>query len=131
MTPERRRWAVEFLTKIWMLSIARACLAAGLINDVFQIAELAQDFDFALNEQCHHCGWCDLYKPFVAAGKPVLHLEFADNEGFCGAGSQPIALICKDLRAAGLRTFNTLKRQASSKLDKGDAPEMCPAGKGE
>ncbi len=103
------------------------CLSIGLINDVFQIGELAGDFDFALNEQCHHCGWCDLYKPFVAAGKPVLHLEFADNEGFCGPGSEPIGAICKAARELGLSTFNTQKRQASSKLDGPDKPEMCPA----
>jgi hypothetical protein len=103
------------------------CLAIGLINDVFQIGELAGDFDFALNEQCHHCGWCDLYKPFVAAGKPVLHLEFADNEGFCGPGSAPVSTICEATRKLGLSTFNTQKRQASSKLDRQDRPEMCPA----
>lgn len=103
-----------------------ACLSIGLINDVFQIAELANDFDFALNEQCHHCGWCDLYKPFTAAGKPVLHLEFADNEGFCGPGAAQIGDICRATAAAGLTTFNTMKRQASSKLGSGDKPEYCP-----
>lgn len=103
-----------------------ACLAIGLINDVFQIAELAGDFDFALNEQCHHCGWCDLYKPFAAAGKTVLHLEFADNEGFCGPGSAEIGDICRATAAAGLATFATVKRLASSKLGSGDRPEYCP-----
>lgn len=103
------------------------CLAVGLINDVFQIGELSGDFDFALNEQCHHCGWCDLYKPFVEAGKPVLHLEFADNEGFCGPGSAPVSTICAATGKLGLSTFNTQKRQASSKLDRRDEPEHCLA----
>lgn len=103
----------------------RQCLSIGLINDVFQIGELAADFDFALNEQCHHCGWCDLYRPFVAAGKPVMHLEFADNEGFCKPGSEPIANICGAIRRQGLTTFSTIRRQASSKLHHSDRPERC------
>ncbi len=101
------------------------CMGIGLLNDVFQIPELAQEFDFALNEQCHHCGWCDLYKPFVAAGKPVLHLEFHDNEGFCKPGSAPIAEICTAVKGMGLTTFSTVKRQASSKLHMPDKPETC------
>ena len=103
------------------------CLSIGLINDVFQINELAADFDFALNEQCHHCGWCDLYRPFVDAGKPVLHLEFEDNEGFCKPGSAPIEAICRDIASMGLTTFSTVKRAASSKLHTGDRPSSCRA----
>lgn len=101
------------------------CMGIGLLNDVFQIPDLVGDFDFALNEQCHHCGWCDLYKPLVAAEKPVLHLEFHDNEGFCKPGSEPIAEICTAVRSMGLTTFSTVKRQASSKLHVPDAPETC------
>lgn len=101
------------------------CLSIGLINDVFQIAELAGDFDFALNEQCHHCGWCDLYAPFAAAGKPVLHLEFRDNEGFCKAGSPPMIDICAANAAPSRVTFSSLKREASSKLHELDEPQTC------
>ena len=101
------------------------CLAIGLINDVFQIGELADAFDFALNEQCHHCGWCDLYRPFVEADKPVLHLEFDDNEGFCRPGSPPMADICAANRDPARRTFSSLKRAASSKLHLPDRPQVC------
>lgn len=101
------------------------CMGIGLLNDVFQIPDLADDFDFALNEQCHHCGWCDLYQPFVGADKPVLHLEFRDNEGFCKPGSAPIADICSAVKGMGLSTFNTLKKDASSRLHHSDKPETC------
>ncbi len=101
------------------------CLAIGLINDVFQIDALAADFDFALNEQCHHCGWCDLYAPFAAAGKPVLHLEFDDNEGFCGTGAPKLADICAANAEPARRTFSSQKRAASSKLHHLDAPQAC------
>lgn len=102
-----------------------ACLGIGLINDVFQITDLAPDFDFAINEQCHHCGWCDLYAPFVAAGKPVFHIEFDDNEGFCRGGTTPIRKICSDIKTQRLTTFSTVKRLASSKLHTADAPRTC------
>lgn len=102
------------------------CLSIGLLNDVFQIHELHGAFDFALNEQCHHCGWCDLYKPFTSANKTVLHLEFQDNEGFCAKGSTPIQRICRDVASQGLSSFSTIKRIASSKLHNGDQPEVCP-----
>ena len=101
------------------------CLAIGLINDVFQIKQLAEQFDFALNEQCHHCGWCDLYRPFVRANKPVLHLEFHDNEGFCKSGSPEMAEICKANQTADRTTFSSLKRAASSKLHLPDRPQTC------
>jgi hypothetical protein len=103
----------------------RQCLSIGIINDVFQLSELASDFDFALNEQCHHCGWCDLYRPLVDAGKSVLHLEFADNEDFCKPGSAPIENICRDTAHQGLTTFSTIKRAASSKLHLPDEPQKC------
>ena len=101
------------------------CLAIGLVNDVFQIEQLADQFDFALNEQCHHCGWCDLYRPFVRANKPVLHLEFHDNEGFCKSGSPSMTEICKANRTADRTTFSSLKRAASSKLHLPDRPQTC------
>jgi ABC-type nitrate/sulfonate/bicarbonate transport system permease component len=40
-----RRWAVEFLTKIWMLSIARACLAAGLSRRAWYRKDQAKEVD--------------------------------------------------------------------------------------
>lgn len=40
-----RRWAVEFLTKIWMLSIARACLAAGLSRRAWYRADRKEEVD--------------------------------------------------------------------------------------
>ncbi|HZJ26304.1 MAG TPA: endo alpha-1,4 polygalactosaminidase [Acidimicrobiia bacterium] len=63
-------------------------LAVGLKNDLDQIPELVDDFDFAVNEQCHEFDECDLVTPFLDAGKPVFNAEYAteliDNpDGVC------------------------------------------------
>jgi putative transposase len=40
-----RRWAVEFLTKIWMLSVARACQASGLSRRAWYRKDQAKEVD--------------------------------------------------------------------------------------
>lgn len=52
-------------------------LAVGLKNDLEQIAELVDDFDFSVNEQCHEFDECDALLPFIEAGKPVFNAEYA------------------------------------------------------
>jgi hypothetical protein len=60
-------------------------LGVGLKNDVDQAATLAPSFDFAINEQCVEYDECDPLKPFVNAGKAVLHVEYNESVGaFCG-----------------------------------------------
>ncbi|MFN8077615.1 MAG: endo alpha-1,4 polygalactosaminidase [Kineosporiaceae bacterium] len=60
-------------------------LAVGLKNDLDQVAALQPRFDFAVNEQCHQYDECELLRPFVAAGKPVLHVEYEQApSAFCG-----------------------------------------------
>ena len=52
-------------------------LAVGLKNDVDQVAALAADFDFAVNEQCHRYSECDREMPFVTLGRSVLNIEYS------------------------------------------------------
>ena len=52
-------------------------LAVALKNDLDQVPLLASSFDFAVNEQCVEHRECDRLTPFVKAGKPVLHVEYA------------------------------------------------------
>jgi hypothetical protein len=78
-------------------------LRVGLKNDTEQVAELARDFDFAVNEQCHALSECGVYAAFIQAGKPVFNAEyeadFVSNRN--GARDQ----LCAQARAAGLRTL--------------------------
>ncbi len=54
----------------------RRGLAIGLKNDLDQIPQLVQWFDFSVNEQCHQFHECDMLEPFVLANKPVLNIEY-------------------------------------------------------
>ncbi|MEV1154374.1 endo alpha-1,4 polygalactosaminidase [Micromonospora chokoriensis] len=59
-------------------------LSPGLVNDVPQIAALAPDFDFVVNEECVRLAQCAKLLPFADAGKPVFHVEYAGStDDFC------------------------------------------------
>jgi hypothetical protein len=51
-------------------------MTVGLKNDLDQVDDLVGDFDFAVNEECARFRECDALAPFVAEGKPVLHVEY-------------------------------------------------------
>jgi hypothetical protein len=85
-------------------------LAIGLKNDLDQAAALEPDFDFAVNEECVRYAECGALAPFVRAGKPVFHAEYA----------RPAATVCPVARRYGLVTI--VKRPA---LDAWRDP--CPA----
>jgi len=64
-------------------------LAVGLKNDLSQARQLVGDFDFAVNEECTGYDECGLLKPFVAAGKPVYHVEYTlPPRRFCAASER-------------------------------------------
>ncbi|MEV6690618.1 endo alpha-1,4 polygalactosaminidase [Micromonospora sp. NPDC051196] len=51
-------------------------LSPGLLGSLGQVAALAPDFDFAVDEECVRLKRCDKLLPFVDAGKPVFHVEY-------------------------------------------------------
>lgn len=59
-------------------------LSVGLKNDLDQVAELVDYFDFAVNEQCFEYNECHMLKPFTDQGKAILNAEYKaiwrDNE---------------------------------------------------
>lgn len=57
----------------------RRGLSVGLKNDLDQVNQLVEDFDFSVNEQCHEFDECDLLAPFTRAGKPVLNAEYEET----------------------------------------------------
>ena len=63
-------------------------LSVALKNDLDQIPDLVDDFDFAVNEECIRYGECDRYKPFTDAGKAVLHVEYEGPLDFCAESKQ-------------------------------------------
>ncbi|MFI9612024.1 endo alpha-1,4 polygalactosaminidase [Streptomyces sp. NPDC052023] len=64
-------------------------LSVGLKNDLAQIPQLLDDFDFAVNEECAQYGECARLAPFIAAGKAVFHVEYAEpTDRFCPAARE-------------------------------------------
>jgi hypothetical protein len=51
-------------------------LTIGLKNDLDQIDDLVDEFDFAVNESCVQYRECAALAPFTAQGKAVLHVEY-------------------------------------------------------
>jgi len=66
-------------------------LAIGLKNDLNQIPDLVNHFDFAINESCYDYDECSLLDPFIQADKPVLGIEY----------ELPVADFCDDANAKG------------------------------
>lgn len=65
---------------IWLAEQAHARgLSIGLKNDLDQIEDLVEVFDWALNEQCFEYDECDALLPFIEAGKAVFGVEYSGN----------------------------------------------------
>ncbi|HHH39041.1 MAG TPA: hypothetical protein ENK50_05640, partial [Sedimenticola sp.] len=66
----------------WLAAQAHARgLSVGLKNDLEQVAQLVDVFDWALNEQCFQYQECDLLLPFIEQGKAVFGVEYSDQPG--------------------------------------------------
>lgn len=87
----------------WLASEAHARgMGAALKNDDDQVAELVDDFDFSVAEECHFYDECDAYAPFLAQNKPVFNAEYATD----AADAEAIATtLCPKAEAAGTRTL--------------------------
>nr|WP_323379236.1 endo alpha-1,4 polygalactosaminidase [Streptomyces durbertensis] len=73
--PLTARHQLDFNRMLSRLARERG-LAVALKNDVDQVRELLDDFDFAVNEECAAYRECEKLKPFVDAGKAVFHVEY-------------------------------------------------------
>lgn len=87
-------------------------LAIGLKNDLSQIPQLVEWFDFAVNEECFQYGECGAMKPFTVRGKPVLSIEY-------GPFRQTANKVCPKATPLG---FSTLVKKLN--LDAGRV--ACP-----
>jgi endo-alpha-1,4-polygalactosaminidase (GH114 family) len=78
-------------------------LAVGLKNDLGQIPDLVGNFDFAINEECFTYDECGRLSPFIAAGKPVFHVEYTNTR----------REFCSTTEGLG---FNSVRKSASFSL---------------
>lgn len=84
---------------IWLATEAHnRGLSIGLKNDLDQIPQLLDHFDWALNEQCFQYEECDLLLPFVQAGKAVFGVEYeGELADFCPqANANQFSWLLKD-----------------------------------
>jgi len=62
----------------WLAAAAHARgMSIGLKNDLRQVEDLVDTFDWALNEECFQLNECTKLTPFIEAGKAVFHVEYA------------------------------------------------------
>lgn len=67
-------------------------LLIGLKNNLGQVGELVDNFDFSVNEQCHEYNECEALNVFIQQGKPVFNAEYKkdyvkdkeERERLCG-----------------------------------------------
>ncbi|CAG8979998.1 hypothetical protein HYALB_00005171 [Hymenoscyphus albidus] len=51
-------------------------MAMGMKNGLDMVTQLLDDMDFHVNESCLEFSECEKLVPFIAAGKPVFHIEY-------------------------------------------------------
>jgi hypothetical protein len=73
----RLRYADQLRYNRWLADAAHARgMSVALKNDVEQVGDLVDWFDFAVNEECVAYAECDALQRFLVAGKAVLHVEY-------------------------------------------------------
>ncbi len=90
----------------WLAEAAHARgLSIGLKNDLEQVQELVESFDWAINEQCFQYDECELLLPFIQAGKAVFGVEYSlATTAFCSqANSMNFDWLKKNLSLDGWR----------------------------
>jgi len=51
-----------------------------LKNDLDQVEDLLDYYDFSVNEQCFEYDECEMLVPFIDDGKPVLNAEYPEED---------------------------------------------------
>lgn len=90
----------------WLATEAHARgLSIGLKNDLDQIDELVEYFDWALNEQCWYYKECAMLVPFINAGKAVFGIEYVGTPSrFCPAlNAMQFSVLKKNLALNAFR----------------------------
>lgn len=82
----------------WLADEAHARgLSIGLKNDLDQIRDLVDWFDWALNEECASYDECGRLSPFTEGGKAAFHVEYVDRFAQADALADEICGVGPDL----------------------------------
>ncbi|UNI15646.1 hypothetical protein JDV02_002157 [Purpureocillium takamizusanense] len=106
---------VSFVTFL-QAEASRHNMSMGLKNAGGIIPQVLHLCDFSVNEQCVEKGECESFAAFVAAGKPVFHIEYPDGAAGGKVDGAAADEICgrKD-KAKGAEGFSTVMKRM--KLD--------------
>ncbi len=91
--PLTRNDALAYQRELIALAHERG-LAVGLKNATELTREVADDVDFAVNEQCQQYNECDAYGPLIALDKPVFNVEY---EGTCDDQPDGVSTVIADM----------------------------------
>ncbi|HRI48568.1 MAG TPA: endo alpha-1,4 polygalactosaminidase [Pseudomonadota bacterium] len=65
-------------------------MSIGLKNDLLQIKDLADTYDFAINEQCLEYSECSYMKPFIDRNKAVFAISYSGSQSSVCSQSNPL-----------------------------------------
>lgn len=93
------RRADQIRYNLWLAAEAhQRGLSIALKNAPQLLEDLAENYDWALLEDCHAQGWCNDLAPFVEAGKAVIAVEYTDQD-------PDWPEICQQAADAGVQTL--------------------------
>lgn len=85
-------------------------LAFGLRNAPDIAGRLMEDIDFSVCESCSRTKDCEAYQKFIDAGKPVFHVEYA-NETASRLGETPKEMLDSICNVKGSEGFSTIVKR--------------------
>ncbi|PWI75941.1 hypothetical protein PCL_06599 [Purpureocillium lilacinum] len=107
---------ISFVTFL-QAEASRHNMSMGLKNAAGIIPEVLHLCDFSVNEQCVEEGECESFAAFVAAGKPVFHIEYPDGvDGENAAGGKILKAAAEEIcgrkgKAKGAEGFSTVMKR--------------------
>ena len=91
-------------------------LSIGLKNGGAILPHVIEKMQWSVNEQCVQYSECDLFRPFITAGKPVFHIEYPNSAPHVSTTQKNN--VCNNTSAEG---FSTLLKD----MDLDDWYEAC------
>jgi len=77
-------------------------LSIGLKNGGTIVNATLDIMQWEVNEQCEQYDECDLFRPFIDAGKPVFHIEYPDSSPDISVSEKKD--VCDNASAQGFST---------------------------
>ncbi|KAH8809278.1 putative endo alpha-1,4-polygalactosaminidase [Xylogone sp. PMI_703] len=94
--------AVNYLTFL-ATEAHRLNMSIGLKNAAEVIDDTLDMMQWEVNEQCVQYNECDLFRPFIDAGKPVFHIEYPSSAPRISSSTKN--QFCDDSAAAGFSSI--------------------------